>query len=119
MKILKTIKIMKVLGILLCLSIPAHASNLESQIKDPKLNRKQWKGISVANQWFNHKSMPTFGENGKVLFEYGATMPFIARYRQHIAKQPGTLASGRAGCQKIAGKSVGERRLSYSARAVD
>ena len=53
-------------------------------MKDPKLNSKQWKGISVANQWFNQKSMPTFGENGKVLFEYGATMPFIVTQPLHV-----------------------------------
>ena len=45
--------------------------------KNPRLSRKEMKGIELAREWIRKKEFPSQDENGKIVYLYGATMPSI------------------------------------------
>ncbi|NQY74396.1 MAG: P-type conjugative transfer protein TrbG [Candidatus Margulisbacteria bacterium] len=62
--------------------------------KNPKLNSKQWEAIDLVNQWIKSNISPGVGENGKVVFPYGTTMPFVIAmplYPSDIEFEPGEI----------------------------
>lgn len=62
--------------------------------KNPKLNSQQWKAIELANDWIKNDIMPGVGENGKVIFPYGISMPFVIAmplYPSEIEFEPGEI----------------------------
>jgi type IV secretion system protein TrbG len=42
-----------------------------------KLDPKQQKGVSLADEWKNKSTMPFLGEDGSIQFVYGATLPSV------------------------------------------
>ena len=59
-----------------------------------KLDLRQQKSVSLAEQWNDKSTMPFLGEDGSVQFEYGATFPSIVcapLYACDVALQPGEV----------------------------
>jgi len=59
-----------------------------------KLDPKEQKSVSLAEQWKSKSTMPFLGEDGSVEFVYGATLPSIVcapLYACDVALQPGEI----------------------------
>lgn len=59
-----------------------------------KLDTKQQKGVSLADQWKNKPTLPFLGEDGSIQFIYGTTLPSVVcapLYGSDIALQPGEV----------------------------
>ena len=59
-----------------------------------KLDLRQQKSVSLAEQWNDKSTMPFLGEDGSVQFDYGATFPSIVcapLYACDVALQPGEV----------------------------
>ena len=61
-------------------SVPALDSNAVPQLqggKDPVLNAKEWEAAKLAYGWISAEDKPTIGQDGRILYLYGATLPTI------------------------------------------
>ncbi|MBX9693006.1 MAG: TrbG/VirB9 family P-type conjugative transfer protein [Cyanobacteria bacterium] len=59
-----------------------------------KLDAKQQKGVSLADQWKDKSTLPFMGEDGSVQFIFGATLPSVVcapLYACDVALQPGEV----------------------------
>ena len=59
-----------------------------------KLDAKQQKGVTLADQWKNKATLPFLGDDGSVQFIYGTTLPSIVcapLYACDVALQPGEI----------------------------
>lgn len=59
-----------------------------------KLDAKQQRGVSLADQWKNKAALPFLGDDGSVQFIYGTTLPSVVcapLYGSDIALQPGEI----------------------------
>jgi type IV secretion system protein TrbG len=59
-----------------------------------KLDAKQQKGVSLADQWKDKSTLPFMGEDGSVQFIFGATLPSVVcapLYACDVAMQPGEV----------------------------
>ena len=60
----------------------------------PKLSPKEIKGVATANSWIKRNDMPTHGNDGAVVFAYGASLPTIVcapLYACTLKLQPGEV----------------------------
>lgn len=60
--------------------------------KEPVLNAKERRGARLARSWIDAHDMPEMESGGKIVFEYGATLPCVIcrpLYVSDIALQPG------------------------------
>ncbi len=60
----------------------------------PKLSPKEIKGVATANSWIKRTDMPTHGNEGAVVFAYGASLPTIVcapLYACTLKLQPGEV----------------------------
>ncbi len=61
-----------------------------------KLNPKEQKAVSLANQWKNKAAMPVIGEDGAVSFPFGVTLPSVVcapLYACDVGLQPGEIVN--------------------------
>lgn len=59
-----------------------------------KLDAKQQKGVTLADQWKNKPTLPFLGEDGSIQFIYGTTLPSVVcapLYGSDVALQPGEV----------------------------
>lgn len=59
-----------------------------------KLNPKEKRGVSLAEQWKDRSDMPIMGEDGFIQFLYGSTLPSVVcapLYACDVALQPGEV----------------------------
>lgn len=62
--------------------------------KNPQLNAKEWQATKLARKWINHKDTSVMGENGKLTYLFGETMPSIISSPLQITDielQPGEI----------------------------
>lgn len=62
--------------------------------QDSKLTAQQWDAVELVNTWIRASILPSVGENGTVVFPYGASMPFVIAmplYPSEILFEPGEV----------------------------
>lgn len=61
-----------------------------------KLNAKEQKGVHLADEWKNKADLPIRGEDGSVVFPFGATLPSVVcapLYASDLRLQPGEIVN--------------------------
>ena len=82
---------MKTLCVILCLffgtttMVPAQGNPYLSNT-DVKLSPSQWHAIELVNSWVKSNVPPSIGDNGTLVFPYGASMPFLIAMPLYPAK---------------------------------
>ena len=50
---------------------------------DPPLNKKEWEGAKLAAEWINEPDTPKQGEDGRLLYLYGVSMPSVKAFPEN------------------------------------